>query len=97
MASDRVIVIVRNWFKIDFEGKPMNDYFPNQIKEKYFEAMCIYTKILKPPFSVLQKRRLLLVTFVDESYLQDSTKERCKQNVNATIDLLANIRVYHSH
>ena len=32
----------------------------------YSEAMRIFTKILKPPFSALRKQGLLSVTFVDD-------------------------------
>ena len=55
------------------------------------EAMRIFTKILKPPFSVLLKQGLLSVTFVDDSYLQNATKEQFHQNVNAAINLLTSL------
>ena len=57
----------------------------------YSEAIRIFTKILKPSFSVLQKQGLLSVTFVDDSYLQGATKEQCIQNVNTTINLLTSL------
>ena len=51
----------------------------------YGEAMRIFTKILKPPFSILRNQGLLSVTFVDDSYLQGKTKDECTYNVNETI------------
>ena len=57
----------------------------------YSETMRIFTKILKPLISVFQKQGLLSVTYFDDSYLQDTTKEQCNQNVNATINLLISL------
>ena len=33
----------------------------------YSEAMCIFTKIIKPFFSVFRKQGLLLIAFADDS------------------------------
>ena len=57
----------------------------------YSEAMLIFTKIGKSPFSLLRKQGLLSVTFVDGSYMQGATKEQCNQYVNATINLLTTL------
>ena len=54
----------------------------------YSEAMCIFTKIIKPFFSVFRKQGLLLIAFADDSYLQGGTKEQCNQSYNAKINLL---------
>ena len=54
----------------------------------YSEAMCVFTKRLKPPFSILRRHGYLSVVFVDDSCLQGHTFSTCEDNVNATIDLL---------
>ena len=48
----------------------------------------VFTKLLKPPFSILRSHGYLSVVFVDDSYLQGHTFSTCKDNVNATVDLL---------
>ena len=63
-----------------------------RLPNRYSEAMRIFTKILKLPFSVLRKQGLLSVTFLGDSYLQGATKSQCNQNVNATINLLTSLR-----
>ena len=63
-----------------------------RMPNRYSEAMCIFTRILKPSFSVLRKQGLLSVTFLDDSYLQGAKKSQCNQNVNATINLLTSLR-----
>ena len=52
------------------------------------EAMRLFTKLLKPPFSILRTHGYLSVVFVDDSYLQGHTFSTCEDNVNATVDLL---------
>ena len=54
----------------------------------YSEAMMVFTKLLKPLFSVLRCHRYLSVVFVDNSYLQGRTFSSCEDNVNAAVDLL---------
>ena len=39
----------------------------------------------------MQKQGSLSVTFVDNSYLQGATKEKCEENVNTTINLLTSL------
>ena len=57
----------------------------------YAEAMRIFTKLLKPPFSSLRQNGYSSVVFVDDTYLQGSTYENCLQNVQVTINLLRNL------
>ena len=52
------------------------------------EAMRLFTKLLKPPFSILRAHGYLSVVFVDDSYFQGHTFSTCEDNVNATVDLL---------
>ena len=54
----------------------------------YCEAMRLFTKIMKVPFSVLRENGHLSVVFVDDSLLQGDTKEECSTNVSESIDLL---------
>ena len=63
-----------------------------RLPNRYSEAMRIFTKILKLPFSFFRKQGLLSVTFLGDSYLQGATKSQCNQNVNATINLLTSLR-----
>ena len=57
----------------------------------YSEAMRVFTKLLKPPFSILRSHGYLSVVFVDDSYLQGHTFSTCEDNVNATVDLLQSL------
>ena len=57
----------------------------------YSEAMHIFTKMLKPLFSNLIKQDYVSVTFMDESYLQGSTRVECSSNVKDEIDLLISL------
>ena len=41
------------------------------------DAMCIFTKILKPVFGYLRNQGHISVIFVDDSYLQGDTKHEC--------------------
>ena len=52
------------------------------------DAMRIFTKILKPPFSLLRKLGHQSVVYVDDTFLIGSTFIECAQNIDATIDLL---------
>ena len=54
----------------------------------YAHAMRIFTKILKPPFSLLQKLGHQSVVYVDDTLLIGSTFIECAQNIDVTIDLL---------
>ena len=57
----------------------------------YAEAMRIFTKILKPPFSYLRGKGLSSVVFVDDRYLQGRTYEECYHNVVETVTLLRSL------
>ena len=54
----------------------------------YSEAMRVFTKFFKPPFSILRSHGYLSVVFVGDSYLQGHTFSTCKDNANATVALL---------
>ena len=54
----------------------------------FSEAMRVFTKLLKPRFSIWRSHGYLSVIFVDESYLHGHTFPTCEDNVNATVDLL---------
>ena len=53
----------------------------------YSEAMRVFTKLLKPPFSTLKSHGYQSVVIVDDSYLQGHTFSTCEDNVNAPVDL----------
>ena len=55
------------------------------------EAMRVFTKLLKPPFSILTSHGYLSVVFVDDSYLEGHTFSTCEDNVNATVELLQSL------
>lgn len=57
----------------------------------YSEAMRIFTKLLKVPFSFLRQKGHSSVVFVDDTYLQGSTFDQCLYNVQETIALLQNL------
>ena len=54
----------------------------------YTEAVRVFTKLLKPSFSILRSYGYLSVVFVDLSYLQGHTFSTCEDSVNSTVDLL---------
>ena len=54
----------------------------------YSEAMRVFIKLLKPPFSILKSHGYLSVVFFDDCYLQGHTFCTCEDNVNATVALL---------
>ena len=51
----------------------------------YSEAMRVFTKMLKPPFVTLRKQGFISVIFVDDCYLQGSTRGECLENVHKTL------------
>ena len=57
----------------------------------YSDAMCIFTKILKPPFKVLREEGHLSVVYVDDVYLQGETRGECCQNILATLNLMLSL------
>ena len=50
--------------------------------------MRVFTKLLKPPFSIVRSQGYLSVVFVDDSYLQGHTFSTCENNANAAVALL---------
>ena len=75
----------QKFFKFKWKGK-LYKYLgmPNG----YGEAMRIFTKLLKVPFSVLRSEGHLSVVFVDDTYLQAESQQRCLDNIHDTISLL---------
>ena len=51
----------------------------------YGPAMRIFTKVTKVPFSHLRSKRHISVVYVDDSYLQGSTFDSCRDNVDDTL------------
>ena len=54
----------------------------------YADAMRIFKKILKSPFSLLRKLGHQSVAYVDDTFLIGPTFIECARNIDATIDLL---------
>ena len=54
----------------------------------YADAMRVFTKMLKPPFSFLRQKGFSSVVFVDDTYLQGSNFVKCLHNVHETIAIL---------
>ena len=48
----------------------------------------LYTKLMKPIFSLLRNRGLISVYYLDDSWLMGKTEDECKTNVSVTRDLL---------
>ena len=61
------------------------------MSNRYSEVMKVFTKLLKPPFSILRSFSYLSVVFADDSYLQGHTFATCEENLNATVDLLQSL------
>ena len=47
----------------------------------FSEAMRIFTKMLKPLFTTLQKKGHFSITFIDDSYFQGNTKAQCQEKI----------------
>ena len=57
----------------------------------YRDAMRIFTKILKPPFSHLRSRGHTSIVYVDDTYLQSDSYEQCCANIEDTVNLLRSL------
>ena len=57
----------------------------------YTDAMRIFTKILKSPFSLLRKLGHQSVVYVDDTFLIGSTFIECAQNIDATIGFIIRV------
>ena len=57
----------------------------------YRDAMRIFTKILKPPFSHLRSRGHTSIVYVDDTYLQSDSYEQCCTNIEDTVNLLRSL------
>ena len=57
----------------------------------YKDAMRVFTKICKVPFSVLRREGYMSVVYVDDSFLLGDTFTECLANINATIKLLTSL------
>ena len=59
----------------------------------YADAMCFFTKIIKPPFALLRKLGHLSVVYVDDTYLQgeDTVALCCKHLVSSYIQTNHNL------
>ena len=55
----------------------------------YGPAMRIFTKQVKPVFSVSRSNGHISVIFVHDSYLQGDTWSECQNNIKDTIGLLS--------
>ena len=51
------------------------------------DVMKLFTKMLKPPFSTLQKQVFIPIIFFHDLYLQGSTRDECLENVHETVSL----------
>ena len=51
----------------------------------------LFTKLLKPAYSTLRKQGFQSVGYIDDSYLQGTTKLECRNNVTATTTLFYNL------
>ena len=78
----------QKYFKFHWEGH----YFQfSGMPNGYGPAMRIFTKQLKPVFSVLRSNGHISVIFVDDSYLQGDTWSECQNNIKDTIGLLRSL------
>ena len=60
----------------------------------YSDAMRVFNKLLKPPFSYLRTRGFISVIYVDDSLLIGFTFDECITNVLRTIELLRSLGFY---
>ena len=51
----------------------------------------LFTKLLKPAYSTLRKQGFQSVGYIDDSYLQGTTKRECSNNVTAITSLFDNL------
>ena len=78
----------QKFFKFIWQGK---FFVFLGMPQGYSDAMRIFTKIMKPPFSTLRKQGHLSVAFVDDSYLQGNTKAQCQENISKTLNMLKSL------
>ena len=60
----------------------------------YLDAMRVFTKILKPPFSCLREQNHSSVIYVDDSLLAGNTCKDCLDNIHDTKLLLEGLGFY---
>ena len=63
---------------------------------RYLDAVRVFTKILKPPFSCLGEQGHLSVIYVDDSLLAGDTYKDCLDNIHETKLLLEGLG-FHIH
>ena len=57
----------------------------------YFDAMRVFTKMLKPPFARLRKQSFISVIFADDSHLQGSTRGEYLENVHEIVSFITSL------
>ena len=57
----------------------------------YLDAMRIFNKILKPPFSNLRTRGFISLVYVDDTLLIGYTYDQCLENVLRTVEMLRSL------
>ena len=76
----------RKFFTYYWQGR---FYEYQRLPNRYDQAPFLFTKLLKPPFAMLQWRQgLLSVVYLDDSYLQGDSYSGCLRNITATTGLL---------
>ena len=76
----------RKFFTFYWQGR---FYEYQRLPNRYDQAPFLFTKLLKPPFAMLQRRQgLLSVVYLDDSYLQGDSYSGCLRNITATTGLL---------
>ena len=72
------------YLKFPWEYPPTFIAMPNG----YRPAMRAFTKLMKPPFSVLKYQGYLSVIYVDDCYLPGDSITKCTENVIKTIEIV---------
>ena len=77
----------QNYLKFYWDGPYKFKVMPNG----YSDAMRTFTKLLKPPFSLLRRKGHVSVVYVDDTLLQGDTYQECYENTSCTIALLQSL------
>ena len=78
----------QKYFRFFWDG----EYFSfRAMPNGYSLAMKVFTKIMKPPFSILRSNGHSSVIYVDDAFLQSNTKYECIDNIFDTIHLLTEL------
>ena len=83
-THQKFLNILLKWKSLQFNAMPNG----------YVDAMRVFNKVLKAPFSCLREQRLSSIIYVDDTLLEGDTSEECQDNVFSTLTCLEDLDFY---